>query len=64
MTLIVCAPKPIQTRKWVVFCPACKKRRRVTVNVYEWYDPSATCTAPRRRWKNVVKPCGYHWNFG
>lgn len=57
------APQAKYQRIKVLFCPKCRKRRRVTVNIYEWYGPSATCDAKRKRWKKIVKPCGYHWNF-
>lgn len=57
------APKPLAKIIRVLWCPSCRKRRRVMVSLYEWYGPSATCDAKRRRWKNIVKPCGHHWNF-
>lgn len=57
------APKAVDQIFKVLFCPKCKKSRRVTVNIYEWYGPGATCDAKRRRWKNIIGPCGYRWNF-
>lgn len=57
------APKPVSERVRVFYCPKCTRRRRVKVRYYEWYGPSACCTALRRRWKHVVEPCGYRWRF-
>ena len=62
-TLTVCSPAITRMRQRILYCPKCRQRRRVTMRFYEYYSPSATCTAPRRRWKHVVKPCGYRWQW-
>ena len=62
-TLTICRPTVTHTRRRVLYCPKCKRRRRVTMRFYEWYGPTATCLAPRRRWKHVVAPCGYSWQW-
>lgn len=53
--------KVVGTR--VLYCPRCKRRRRVEVRYTEWYGLDATCTAIRKRWKRVLKPCGYRWSW-
>jgi hypothetical protein len=63
MSLHIHAPKAVKETVRVLYCPKCDKKRRVNVRFYEWYGPGATCSAKRRRWKNVVKPCGYHWQW-
>lgn len=62
-SLTVCTPTVTHIKKRILFCPKCRLRRKVTVNFYAWYGSSARCTAPRRRWKYTVKPCGYSWRW-
>ena len=62
-SITICMPTVTGTKFRYLYCPKCKQRRRVAVKSYKWYGPSATCTAPRRRWKHVVEPCGYVWQF-
>jgi hypothetical protein len=33
----------------VIYCPKCRKRRRMTVRLYEWYEPSAICRTCKTR---------------
>ena len=61
--LTICTPTVLKTRRRILYCPKCKRRRRVEVRSYEWYPPDAVCKAPRRRWKHVVEPCGYRWQW-
>ena len=59
--VVICAPAPVATRTMILYCPRCKRRRKAKVKSFQYYGPMATCTALRRRWKHVVKACGYLW---
>lgn len=61
-TLTVCSPTVVDRRVRVLYCPKCKQKRRVLVYYYEWYGPSATCTAKRLKWAHFEK-CGYVWQW-
>ena len=63
MKVTICSPAPVHTRTMVLYCQRCKRRRKAVVKFFEWYGPMATCTARRRRWKHVVGPCGYLWQW-
>lgn len=44
----ICNGNPTLITK-VIYCPKCKRRRRMTVRMYEWYSPSATCRTCKTR---------------
>ena len=62
-SLTICRSTVRATKQRILYCPKCKRRRRVTVQFYEWYPPDATCVALRRRWKHVIEPCGHLWQW-
>lgn len=59
---IVCTPTVTRTKVRFLWCPKCKQKRRVVVRFYEWYAPTATCTAQRLKWAHF-EPCGYEWRW-
>lgn len=61
--LHICRPEIRREVAKILYCPKCKRKRRVKVHIFDWYSPMSTCKAIRLRWKNVRKPCGYVWHF-
>ncbi|KKK54019.1 hypothetical protein LCGC14_3088920, partial [marine sediment metagenome] len=43
--VIICTPTIVATKVKYLYCPKCKKRRRVTIQLAEWYGWSGTCKA-------------------
>lgn len=48
-TVHIHAPK-CETTIRTLKCSTCKKRRRMVVDMYEWYDPTATCGTCGETW--------------
>lgn len=58
----ICVPKVISQVGKILYCPKCKTRRRVKLNLYEWYSPDGYCKAMRKRGKKMTV-CDYRFQF-
>ena len=48
VTGALCALAPIETRRWFLWCPKCKRRRLHEVKCYERYPPHVRCLKCRK----------------